>query len=86
MIVMMHIQIKNIEYGYYYMIMLIIMDSNYQDKEDDFLDEKNLKNYNWKQKLLYYYLKPFSFLYNLYDSITSFESKIQIIKKLINLF
>lgn len=56
--------------------MLIIMDSNYQDKEDDFLDEKNLKNYNWKQKLLYYYLKPFSFLYNLYDSITSFESKI----------
>ena len=51
------------------------MNSDYQDKEDDFLDEKNFKNYNWKQTFLYYYHKPWSFFKNLYDSIISFKYK-----------
>ena len=76
MIAMMDIQIKKL-------FMLIIMNSDYQDKEDDFLDEKNFKNYNWKQTFLYYYHKPWSFFKNLYESIISFKYKMQS-KKLIN--
>lgn len=54
----------------------MIFNSDCMNVKGDFLDETNLINYDWKQKFLYYYLKPFSFFKNLYGSIISFKCKL----------